>query len=78
MAHGSVVISTVEVSTATASTRWEGRSAAAALVTATTFVAAAATTTLVAALVLRLSLLDVNAPSINLSNWIVLNKILCN
>jgi len=76
--HGSsVVISTVEVSTATttASTGWEGRSATRAA-TAASFAAAATTTLLVVTLILGFGFLNIHTPAVDLSNWVVLNKIL--
>jgi len=67
--HGIVVVA-MEAS-ATAS-RWEGRPSTAA----STTISISATTTLVAALVLRLGLLDIDAPAVNLSHGVILDKIL--
>ena len=70
VAHGSIV-SPMEA--ASAASRWEGRPSASA---SSATPATTATTSLVAALVLGLSLLDIDSSPINLRNGIVLDQIL--
>ena len=65
--HRSSIVASMVMEAATASTRREGRPTTASSI---------ATSTLVIALILWLGLLDINSATIDLGNWIVLDKVL--